>query len=261
MKRPQIVGILNLTPDSFSGDGSMELYEAIDRFSRLSNDGADVIDIGAESTRPGATPLQSDEEWARLGTVLREVMPQEPIARVSVDTYHPATAVKAIALGVHIINDVSGLSSAEMCRVLADSNCHIVVMHSLSVPANKNITLPPNTDPLLLIQHWQNQVLERAENFGIVRSRLIFDPGIGFGKTPRQSLSLIMNARELLESGDRWMIGHSRKSFLKLFGDLSLKQKDKLTLALSALMTEGGVDYLRVHDVKAHMHMVDALCA
>lgn len=246
MANTQLVGILNLTPDSFSDGGeSFSPIDAVKTVCRHMEAGAEVLDIGAESTRPGATPIDSEEEWARLAPMLT-VLPLGGDVQFSVDTRHPETAERALDLGVDWINDVSGFSNPDMLAVVRDADCQLVVMHSLSVPADKNIVLPESVDPVQEVLHFARSRLKRLQNAGIDRDRIIFDPGIGFGKTVKQSRALIDRISEFHVLGVPLLVGHSRKSFLGE-GD-----RDAATLAVSRQLIAAGVDYLRVHDVASH---------
>lgn len=261
MKRPQLVGIVNVTPDSFSGDGVASEAALLRAISQI-DAGAEILDIGAESTRPGATMLGAEEEWTRLEPVLASLMPRisHYSVQVSVDTRHAATAARALALGVHIINDVGGLRDPSMISTLARAACDIVVMHALTLPADTAVTLPCDADPVRVLLEWKADLLARLELSGIAASRVICDPGIGFGKTPQQSLALILQAEALVSQGGRWFFGHSRKSFLSLFSDVPSHERDTLTRAFSAFLANAKVDYLRVHDVAGHRRLMDTLC-
>lgn len=245
LKKISLVGIINITPDSFSDGGiNFDLKAALANIQRLIDDGADVIDIGAESTRPNATPISHEEEWTRLEPVLSQLT-NIPIP-ISIDTRHAQTAKKALALGINWINDVSGFSSPEMVSAVRDSDCKLVVMHSLTVPADKNIILPLNSDPVELIINWAKERFAELEKAGISHDRVIFDAGIGFGKNPEQSMAIINGIARFKELSVPILIGHSRKSFLG--NDAS----DEATIKLSQFLAENGVDYLRVHNVKRH---------
>lgn len=259
MNQPAILGILNLTPDSFSGDGVVEDM-AVKRAAQLTREGADIIDIGAESTRPGATPLSADEEWVRVAPVLRVIheAPWRSAVRLSIDTRHAQTAARALEYQVEFINDVGGLQSDAMCEALEEHECDVIVMHALSVPANPAVTLPEGSDVVAAILAWKVAILKRAAAHGIGAHRLVFDPGIGFGKTAEQSLALITRAGELKASGGRWLYGHSRKSFMKLMGEGDATTRDPLTREFSKKLADAGIDYLRVHDVAGHVNMFDA---
>ncbi len=163
----------------------------------------------------------------------------------SLDTYHPQTAKRAIALGIDWINDVSGFEPA-MIDAVKDSNVSLVFMHNLGVPADKNKTLPEDTDVIATLLKWANDKISQLQKAGIKKERLIFDPGIGFGKTAAQSWQIINNAEKFKMLGLPIFIGHSRKSFL---GD---GERDAATIAASISMAKKGVDYLRVHDVAGH---------
>ncbi|PZP84198.1 MAG: dihydropteroate synthase [Azospirillum brasilense] len=262
--RPQLMGILNLTPDSFSADGVTEHAVALARFEALVNDGATIIDIGAESTRPGATALSDAEEWARLEPLLQALQahPLRAAVRLSLDSYHPATMRRALALGVDIINDVTGLRDDAMLDVARASTADIVVMHALSVPVVAGEVLPADTDMRAFLSAWRAEMLSRAVQAGIAPERLIFDPGLGFGKTANQNYAILAAMPQLVVAGERWLVGHSRKSFLKaaLGVDASITARDDATLALSAMLTQMGVHMLRVHDVARHRALLDALC-
>jgi 2-amino-4-hydroxy-6-hydroxymethyldihydropteridine diphosphokinase/dihydropteroate synthase len=262
MHRPTVMGILNLTPDSFSGDGQLG-SAAVDAAERLVDEGADMLDIGAESTRPNGTALDSDAEWDRLAPVLTVLArrPWRSRVRLSIDTRHARTAARALSLGVHVINDVTGLANTGMLDVLCGQTCDVVAMHALSVPVDPAQTLPADCDVLQEILHWKTAVAATAVAAGLDPARLVYDPGIGFGKTAGQSLTLMHGAAVLVGSGGRWLFGHSRKSFLKLFTQAEAAQRDVLTLAFSAQLADAGVHIVRVHAVGRHVRLFEQLCA
>ena len=261
MKRPALMGILNITPDSFSGDGRLH-EDAVHAALRLVDEGADIIDLGAESTRPGAQMLTFEQEWARLGPVLEQVLARDirSRARISVDTYHAQIASRALDLGIDIVNDVSGFAETEMIDCISEFDCDVVVMHALSVPADSTHLLPAECDVVEKILAWKEAVTEKATARGVARERLVYDPGIGFGKHAAQSLALIHAASRLKSSGGRWLFGHSRKSFMKAQGAEDMAARDAMTLEFSRQLAEAGIDYLRVHDVAAHHAMFQRLC-
>ena len=262
MKRPTVMGILNVTPDSFSGDGQLG-SAAVDAAERLVDEGADMLDIGAESTRPNGVALDSDAEWDRLAPVLTVLArrPWRGRVRLSIDTRHAHTAARALALGVDVINDVTGLACSAMLGVLRGYSCDVVVMHALSVPVDPAQTLPAQCDVLQEILHWKTAVAATAVAADLDPARLIYDPGIGFGKTAGQSLTLMHGAAVLVGSGGRWLFGHSRKSFLKLFTHAEAAHRDDLTLAFSAGLADAGVHIVRVHAVGRHVRLFEQLCA
>jgi 2-amino-4-hydroxy-6-hydroxymethyldihydropteridine diphosphokinase/dihydropteroate synthase len=246
--KPSLVGIVNVTPDSFSDGGQNFAPEkAINAVLELIEQGASVVDIGAESTRPNATPISADEEWERLAPVLERRA--EFDALISVDTRHSQTAKKAIAAGVDWINDVSGFGAPDMVEAVKNADCKIVVMHSLSIPADKNVVLPEGCDVVAEVFGWALIRIKALENSGIKRERIIFDVGIGFGKIAAQSHELIKNIAKFKELGVALFVGHSRKSFL---GANSVAEADQKTLEISRFLSAQGVDYLRVHNVQIH---------
>lgn len=272
IKRPELVGIINITPDSFSDGGENFIpQDALNNILRLVDEGGDIIDIGAESTRPNAAAVTQEEEWARLEPVLSR-LEGFPIP-ISVDTRYAQTAKKALALGARWINDVSGFANYDMVAAVRDSNCNLVVMHSLTVPADKSVVLPIDADPVELVLSWAKTRILELEKAGIKSERIIFDPGIGFGKNAEQSQAIIDGITRFSELDVPILIGHSRKSFLKNCHpelaegslrdkdkskdishsfDMTINNKDDATIKISQLLAENGVDYLRVHNVKRH---------
>ena len=255
---PLWMGIVNVTPDSFSDGARSQTWEtAVVRIAELINAGTHIIDLGAESTRPGATPLNAEQEWLRLAPILEPLMTKyrndvlRP--RVSVDTYHPSVARRALELGVDIINDVLGLTDPEMIELAAASSAEWVAMHHLSIPADREQTLPADGDPVTAIETWLIGQIERWHAAGVDLSRIYFDPGIGFGKNPLQSLTILRRTQEFRRYGLRTLIGHSRKSFMSSFAPESDQSRDLTTIGASLNLIAQGVDVLRVHDVPAHV--------
>lgn len=245
----RLVGILNLTPDSFSDGGQfVNPAAAVAQYHQLLEDGAAFVDMGAESTRPGATPLGDEAEWARLEPVLAQL----DLSRVSIDTYHAESARRALAMGAAVINDVGGLGDAAMRAVLAASDCPVIVMHALTLPADPAVTWPEGTDPVAAILAWKRDITQLAIASGIAAERLIYDPGLGFGKTAEQSLALLDRVAELVRSGGDWLYGHSKKSLYKSIEKNENVSRETLTVDYSRRLIEAGVQYLRVHDVAAH---------
>ena len=254
---PIWMGIVNLTPDSFSDGGDLEDMAAVERHvHELDVAGAAIIDLGAESTRPGATPLTADDEWARLEPALGRLVDryrtdvQRP--RLSIDTYHVATAKRALELGADIVNDVSGLTNPAMLELAATSGAEWVAMHNLGVPADKARILPANEDPTAAVERWLEQRMGDWQRAGLDFSRVIFDPGIGFGKNALQSLRLLRNVQRFYRFDLRLAVGHSRKSFMHHVASASRADRDLFTVGASLQLCAAGVDILRVHDVAAH---------
>lgn len=254
----KLVGILNLTPDSFSDGGQYADAGAIRAAAlRMAEAGAAVIDVGAESTRPGATPLSPEQEWARLEPFFVEALPalrKHPV-EISIDTRHPETATRALSHGVDWINDVSGNAHPDMADAVRRASCRLVLMHSLGVPADPAVTLPEEADPVHTLLQWAEREIQVLAARGIGRERIIFDPGIGFGKTMEQSWEIVRRMEEFRPLGLPLLAGHSRKSFLRRVSDNPAEGRDDATLAVSAYLAARGVDYLRVHAVARHAEM------
>jgi dihydropteroate synthase len=250
---PRLAGIVNLTPDSFSDGGQYtEADRAIQQIESLIEAGADMIDIGAESTRPGAILLSPQEEWERLYPVLCR-LPRHTSVVYSLDTRHAETAQKSFDHGITLINDVSGAADTALLSVVAANPAiSYVLMHSLGVPADPRKILPEDKDAAAQVYEFAEQKIAMLDELGIYRNRLIFDPGIGFGKTARQSLDIVVNIALFKRLKVPLMVGHSRKSFLTSFTDAPATGRDAATLAVSHFLAGEGVDYLRVHDVAGH---------
>lgn len=254
---PQLVGILNITPDSFSDGGKYcHLDQAVERLLALVEAGSDIIDIGAQSTRPEAKLLKADEEWSRLAPILENLLAKIPSClippKISVDTYHPIIAKKALDLGVHCINDVSALSDPTMQEIIANQACDVIVMHHLEIPANKQHCIPQNEDPKKNVYAWAENLLLTLDKKGIKRERVIFDVGIGYGKTAEQSLELLKSIDYFKSLNTRLLVGHSRKSFLNNFNIETPSERDLETTILSLFMGLRNIDYLRIHNVGMH---------
>ncbi len=253
---PVWMGILNLTPDSFSDGGELASIESFEeRVSAWEREGVHIFDLGAESTRPGAVALTADAEWSRLKPALEHLRARGHgrvfRSLVSVDTYHAETAERAVELGADILNDVSGLRDERMLEILKHSQCQYVMMHSKTVPAAAGDRWDV-ADPIASLKDWALERLERIERAGVNLSRVIFDPGIGFGKAPLQSLEILQRMEELLDLPVRVLIGHSRKSFMGIWGQRPFGERDPETLALSLKLAARGADILRVHRPDAH---------
>jgi 2-amino-4-hydroxy-6-hydroxymethyldihydropteridine diphosphokinase/dihydropteroate synthase len=255
---PLWMGVVNITPDSFSDGGQFTSWDRIaPHVHRAVEAGAQLIDIGAESTRPGATPLNAAQEWTRLEPVLVRLLERyrhDPLRPwLSVDTYHPEVARKALDLGVDVINDVSGLTSPAMCELAQSSAAQWVAMHHLGIPASKAHTLPADCDPVATVEHWLLQRLEDWDKAGLNLGRIIFDPGIGFGKDALQSLQLLRHIGRLRQHGLRVLVGHSRKSFMQHFAAADNAARDLTTVGASLNLCAQGVDILRVHEIPLHI--------
>jgi 2-amino-4-hydroxy-6-hydroxymethyldihydropteridine diphosphokinase/dihydropteroate synthase len=254
---PLWMGIVNLTPDSFSDGGELASWSSIEaRLDRMWQAGAHIIDLGAESTRPGATSLTAAEEIERLAPVLERVVEKFRSQRlrplISVDTYHAETARRALDDGVDIINDVGGLTAPAMLELAATQGADWVAMHNVTLPADPCHTLPPDADVGVAVERWLEDRLAAWSRAGLSLDRILFDPGIGFGKNPLQSLALLRDIRRFHKYGLRCLVGHSRKSFMQSMGSRDTHERDLATVGASLQLCRQGVDVLRVHDVELH---------
>ena len=246
--RPRILGIVNVTPDSFSDGGRfLDPDRAIEQGEALVREGADALDIGGESTRPGATPVDPAEEWRRIAPVI-EGLARRVTVPISVDTRHAEVARRAVAAGADIVNDVEGLRDPAMREVVRATGAAAIVMHMRGTPA----TMQHQTDYADLrgeVFHALAEATDRALEEGIPADRLMVDPGLGFGKTAEQSLELLTHAGELRSLGYPVVIGASRKSFLGGTGPGADDARREAGLAAAVLAADAGVEILRVHDV------------
>jgi 2-amino-4-hydroxy-6-hydroxymethyldihydropteridine diphosphokinase/dihydropteroate synthase len=255
---PLWMGIINLTPDSFSDGGRHASWPAVaETIDAMLANGVQYLDFGAESTRPGATPLTADEEWLRLEPMLTATL--EKLAgdqlrpAISIDTYHASVAAKAIELGADMINDVAGLTDPEMLSLAAETAVEFVAMHNLGLPADPARTLATSSSAVDQVDAWLDRQLDRWQQAGVALDRIVFDPGIGFGKNPLQSLELLRHIDRFQDKGLRLLVGHSRKSFMhRLSGDSS-RERDLITIGGSLALCDRGVDILRVHNVGDHV--------
>jgi len=249
------VGILNVTPDSFS-DGGRNLRPGalLAQAEKLIEDGASWLDLGAESTRPGATLVNEETEWERLEPALTELKPLSGRIRLSLDTRRAAIARRSLGLGVTCINDVSGASDPAMPALMAETGVDYVLMHHLGVPPVPQKHLPLDRDPLESLLDWAEAQIRQLESQGVRRSQILFDPGIGFGKTREQNFAILARAHELHQLGIRLLVGHSRKGFLA--PDRPAPERDLETALLSARLSEQAVDYVRVHDIALQRRVI-----
>ena len=254
---PLWMGIVNVTPDSFSDGGRFVDWSRIEpHVSAMIESGVHIIDVGGESTRPGAAPVDSAMEWSRVEPVLERLIERLSEHRLrpllSLDTRHREVAEKGLNLGLDIINDVGGLTSPDMVALARESGGDWVAMHHVTVPADPQATLPPDRDAFEDVERWLKRRMEAWDAQGLDLGRIIFDPGIGFGKDSLQSLRLLRRAGEFRRHGLRVLVGHSRKSFMKGFSGTGEADKDLATLGASLHLCAQGVDIIRVHNVPLH---------
>ena len=246
-ERTALMGVLNVTPDSFSDGGRYaDPDRAFARAVEMEEQGADIIDIGAESSRPGSVRISADEEWHRLAPVLKRLKDRLTIP-ISVDTYKAETAERALGLGVEIINDPSGLTfEPNLARVISNFNAGLVVNHMRGRPETW-AKLGPLKDPMTAIMRDLDAAVSRARHVGIDKARICIDPGIGFGKRGDENSLILGRLRDLAELDLAVMIGPSRKQFLKH------DTTQETAFATAAAVTAGilaGAHIVRVHDVR-----------
>lgn len=258
VNNPEIFGILNVTPDSFSDGGLYESPDdALEHAAEMFDQGASYVDVGAESTRPGATPLTHEEEWARLEPVL-PILVASYRDRISLDTYHPETVQRAVEVaGPLIVNDVTGFNNPEMISTVADLDLRCIVSH---LPKQKGVNIQKaHTAKALIDSKWTViHELEKSRDqlvaAGIDAARIILDPGIGFGKTKPLNWELLGIAHYLTDN--EIMVGYSHKRFLG-----NDRMNERVNTHAGELALEQGAKYLRVHDVAAHFEMIQRLKA
>lgn len=252
---PLWMGIVNCTPDSFSGGGGFDPERLAATVAELIGAQAHWIDLGAESTRPGARPVSPDEEWARLEAPLREVLAQLRGVKlrpgVSVDTRHPEVAERALVLGAQMVNDVSGLGTPRMRRLARESGAEWVAVHTVSVPADPGRRLPARPPAADALVDWLARRRREWDADGLDPARILFDPGIGFGKDTLQALNLFAALDRFRAEGFRVLVGHSRKVWFG-GGGPPAPERDPETLGASLALAARGVEVLRVHDVSLH---------
>ena len=246
-RRTYIMGVLNVTPDSFSEDGTMDARAAVTRAGQMLADGADIIDVGGESTRPGARPVPFDEELRRVMPVV-QALTGDLGAVVSVDTMKSAVARSALGAGAAMINDVSAMrADPEMAGVVAEFQAPVVVMHGygVSTPADS-----PARGVVSEVLEFLEERIESAVASGVARERILVDPGFGFGKTVQQNLEIIRRLRELRVLQLPVVIGPSRKGTIgRVLGGLPVQERVEGTAAAVVLSILNGADVIRVHDV------------
>jgi len=250
-KKTYIMGVLNITRDSFSDGGLyFDKSAAIKRALQMVEEGADIIDIGGESTRPGAEPVAIEEELRRTIPVI-EALAKEINVPISIDTYKSEVAEKALAAGASIVNDISGLRfDPEMAKVVSDYKVPVVIMHIKGRP--KDMQQNPVYEALVPeIMDYLREGIRLAKESGVLEDKIIIDPGIGFGKTFNQNLEIINNLHEFTLLEKPILIGPSRKAFIgKILGNVSETDRLEGTSAAVAISIMNGANIIRVHDIK-----------
>ena len=256
---PLLMGIVNVTPDSFSDGGLfLDRDHAVDHGRDLHSEGADILDVGGESTRPGAKRVREQTELDRVVPVIK-TLASETVALISIDTVKPVVADKALAAGAVILNDVQGLQGdPDLARVAADHQAGVVIMHNPGLTGSSSGT---EGDPVSACLRFFDKSLNIAASAGIPSDQIVLDPGFGFGKSMQQNLVLLSRFEELSSLGLPLLAGTSRKSFLGKLLDRSVTDRLAGTLASNIIAAKAGAAILRVHDVAEHRDALDVLSA
>lgn len=248
--KPLIMGVLNITPDSFSDGGKyLDAGKAFDHACRMIDEGADILDLGAESSRPGAEPVDAQEEWKRLKPVLMRIRSTLNV-RISIDSYKPEIIERCLDLGADIVNDIKATNRKEsLAKLLIKYNAAVVVMHMKGDPQTMQKNCDYNdvvADVISELRHSSQQLVQS----GVDSERIIVDPGIGFGKTVEANYQLLANTAKIRgELGFKLMVGISRKSFMTKTTGFSADSLTAPMAALHALIIDQGADVIRVHDI------------
>ncbi len=251
---PVVVGILNITPDSFSDGGDfLDPEAAADQAATMLDEGAEILDVGGESTRPGSDPVSQEEEIRRVVPVIGRILSARPEAVISVDTYRSGTATAALEAGASLVNDVTALrGDPRMASVIQQAACPVILMHMQGEP--KTMQKEPHYEDV--VGEVRNFLAERAEyalTSGVGPENVILDPGIGFGKNLEHNLALLRNLDAIVDLGFPVLIGASRKSFIeKITGVQEARERVSGTVATTVLAYERGATFFRVHDVRAN---------
>ena len=257
-ERPLFMGIVNATPDSFSDGGKFLAVDlAVEQGLRLVNGGADILDIGGESTRPGAEPVPLEEELRRVIPVVERLAGLVSVP-LSIDTYKSEVARRALQSGARVVNDISGLASdPRMIEVCREHPCGVICMHMQGTP--QTMQIDPRYDNVVedLFRHFARR-LDDLERDGLPQERIVIDPGIGFGKTAQHNLEILSSIGRLHQLGRPVMIGHSRKRFLQKLLGHQLDERSFGTVGISIALAQQHVDILRIHDVAASRDAIAA---
>jgi dihydropteroate synthase len=251
-----VMGVLNVTPDSFSDGGQfLGKEKAIAHSIEMADEGAAIIDIGAESTRPGSQSVSTDEQIRRVVPIIEKLASKIDIP-ISIDTYNYEVAKAALEVGASMINDITALADDNMAKLVAERNTPVVLMHMQGTPATMQKE-PKYDDVVKEVLQFLLQRAKKAEHFGIARSKIFIDPGIGFGKTLEHNILLLKNIERFVASGYRVLVGTSRKSFIgKITGRENPAERTFGTAATVAYCVAKGVSIVRVHDVAQMLDVV-----
>jgi dihydropteroate synthase len=249
-ERTFVMGILNVTPDSFSDGGRfLDRATAVAHATRMVDDGADILDVGGESTRPGSTPVSADEELERVHPLIERLAELHPAVPISIDTRKADVAAEALDAGATIVNDVSGGADPAMFDVVRDREAAVVLMHMRGDPTTMQ-EAPHYDDVVGEVHEYLRQRIETAELAGIDPERIAIDPGIGFGKDLDHNLELMHGVDALLDLGRPVLVGPSRKKFIGTILDLPVEERVEGTVGAVVWMVARGAHLVRVHDVR-----------
>jgi dihydropteroate synthase len=260
---PVLMGILNVTPDSFSDGGEFfGVKPAVVQAEKMLDEGAHIIDLGGESTRPGSDPVSPEEELRRVLPVVRGILESRPETKISIDTYRASTAEAALDAGARVVNDVTALrGDSRMAGLVAERGCPVVLMHMLGEP--KSMQRDPRYENVVReVRDFLVSRVEYAISAGVREENVILDPGIGFGKTLRHNLELLNGLNVFVELGFFVLVGASRKSFLgKILGSDATGDRLFGTVATNVIAYERGATLFRVHDIRANKEALEVAAA
>ncbi|MEL5898093.1 dihydropteroate synthase [Clostridium sporogenes] len=257
----KVMGIINCTPDSFYEDSRKNsIEEALNMAEKMLGEGAEILDIGGESTRPGSDPVNEEEEIKRVVPVIKEIKNKFKDAIISIDTYRANTAKAAIEAGADIVNDISAMKYDEnMVKVVKEYNVPVILMHVKGKPKDMQID-PVYEDLMKEIHIYFNERIDYCKSHGITEHKIILDPGIGFGKTVEHNLKLMNRIEELKSFNLPVLLAASRKATIgKVLGNLPTEERLEGTIALSCLAVDAGLQMVRVHDVKENIRAIRML--
>jgi dihydropteroate synthase len=259
MSKIKLMGILNVTPDSFyDGNRYFDHEVAIKRGVEIYQEGADIIDIGGESTRPGSVQVNEEEERERVTTVIQNLKTKVPIP-LSIDTMKPLVAEAALKAGASLINDVSGFNHPKMREIAAEFNAEVCIMHMLQTPQTmQDAPFYPEGIISHLLSFFDKQITLLIKA-GVKENKIIIDPGIGFGKTVADNLEIIHNLQRLKPIGFPLLVGVSRKSFMSKLINKPASDLLNATLTMNTIAILSGADIIRVHDIKEHYDVINLL--
>lgn len=259
MKKPLIMGIINVTPDSFhEGSRCLCTDSAIQKGIEFSNQGADILDIGGESSRPGAIAVTLEEELARVIPVIQGLR-SKVSKRLSIDTRKPEVAKAALEAGADMINDIEGFSNPDMQACAVNSNAFVCIMHMQGTPETMQND-PQYSDGIIShLMHWFQKRTTQLMKVGVRKEKIILDPGIGFGKTVADNLEILHNLPKFKTLGYPLLVGTSRKSFLSKILNKPPSALLTATLSVNTMALQLGADILRVHDVAEHADVVNLI--